>query len=70
MAAGTIGAGELGKSKDYSPIRGRRGRRQLAVYIDTDQLELIMNHARSTYPEECCGFLLGIDSEDRTINRA
>jgi proteasome lid subunit RPN8/RPN11 len=29
-----------------------------------------MNHARSTYPEECCGFLLGVDSGHRTILRA
>ncbi len=42
----------------------------MVVYIAPDQLQLIMNHARSTYPEECCGFLLGIDSEDRRIHRA
>jgi proteasome lid subunit RPN8/RPN11 len=29
-----------------------------------------MNHASSTYPEECCGFLLGTDSVPRTIRRA
>jgi len=29
-----------------------------------------MNHARSTYPEECCGFLLGGDSDPRIIVRA
>lgn len=29
-----------------------------------------MNHARSAYPEECCGFLLGTDSNGRRIRRA
>ncbi len=42
----------------------------MVVYIATDQFQLIMNHARSIYPEECCGFLLGIDSEERRIHRA
>ena len=28
-----------------------------------------MTHARSTYPEECCGFLLGVDSGPRRIFR-
>ncbi len=69
MAAGTIDTGELGKTKDYSPTRSRGRLRQLVVYIATDQLQLILNHARSTYPEECCGFLLGIDSENRRIHR-
>jgi len=42
----------------------------LVVFIARDQLQFIMNHARSTYPEECCGFLLGRDSDPRIIVRA
>jgi len=42
----------------------------MAVYITQEQLQYIMNHARSTYPEECCGFLLGTDSNSRIIGRA
>ena len=42
----------------------------MVVYITRDQLQFIMNHARSTYPEECCGFLLGRDSDPRIIVRA
>ena len=33
-------------------------------------LQPILNHARSAYPEECCGFLLGSDSIMRMINGA
>ncbi len=42
----------------------------MPVVIPPDELQLIMNHARSTYPEECCGFLLGVDGEVRRIQRA
>lgn len=42
----------------------------MVVYIKQDQLQFIMNHARSTYPEECCGFLLGKGSDVRKIERA
>jgi proteasome lid subunit RPN8/RPN11 len=42
----------------------------MAVHITQDQLQFIMNHARSTYPEEYCGFLLGKDSDPRIIVRA
>jgi proteasome lid subunit RPN8/RPN11 len=42
----------------------------MVVYVTRDQLQFIMNHARSTYPEECCGFLLGKDSGPRIIGRA
>ena len=42
----------------------------MVVYMTADQLQFIMNHARSTYPEECCGFLLGTNSGDRRIRRA
>ncbi len=42
----------------------------MVVVIKNDQLEFVMNHARSAYPEECCGFLLGSDSDVRHIHRA
>ncbi len=42
----------------------------MVVFITTNQLQYIMTHARSTYPEECCGFLLGVDSGPRRILRA
>jgi proteasome lid subunit RPN8/RPN11 len=42
----------------------------MVIYIKHGQLQFIMNHARSTYPEECCGFLLGKCSNFRTIERA
>ena len=42
----------------------------MVVYMTTDQVQFIMNHARSAYPEECCGFLLGMDSDGRRIRRA
>jgi proteasome lid subunit RPN8/RPN11 len=28
-----------------------------------------MEHARNTYPEECCGFLIGTDSGPRIVQR-
>jgi len=40
------------------------------VYMTADQLQFILNHARSAYPEECCGFLLGMDSDGRRVQRA
>jgi len=42
----------------------------MVVYMTADQLQFIMNHARSAYPEECCGFLLGMDSDGRRIRLA
>ena len=42
----------------------------MVVHISRSQLQLILNHARSTYPEECCGFLLGKDSDPRIVVRA
>jgi len=42
----------------------------MVVHITRGQLLFIINHARSTYPEECCGFLLGRDSDPRIIMRA
>ena len=42
----------------------------MPVILEKVALQSIFNHARSTYPEECCGFLLGSDSRLRKINRA
>jgi proteasome lid subunit RPN8/RPN11 len=41
----------------------------MTVLIANDQVEAIKTHAKSAYPEECCGFLLGVDSALRTIHR-
>lgn len=41
----------------------------MPVIIRNTDLQFVMTHAKSTYPEECCGFLLGLDSEVRRIER-
>jgi len=41
----------------------------MTVLIANDQVEAIKTHAKSTYPEECCGFLVGVDSTLRTVHR-
>lgn len=41
----------------------------MTVLIAGDQIEAIKIHAKSTYPEECCGFLIGLDSSVRTVHR-
>jgi len=41
----------------------------MAVSIPGVQLQYILNHARSAYPEECCGFLIGRSSEPRQVDR-
>jgi proteasome lid subunit RPN8/RPN11 len=38
--------------------------------IPKDQLQYILDHAQFTYPEECCGFLLGIIAEQKWVHRA
>jgi proteasome lid subunit RPN8/RPN11 len=38
--------------------------------ITKDQLQYIIDHAQSTYPEECCGFLIGISAEEKWVRRA
>ena len=36
----------------------------MILHLDSDQQQAIANHATSTYPEECCGLLLGsVESE-------
>jgi len=41
----------------------------MPVVITLIDLQFIMNHARSTYPEECCGFLIGADHDVRRVYR-
>src|SRR5208283_3761289 len=41
----------------------------MLVHIKRNEVKFISNHAKSTYPEECCGFLLGVASKPRTIER-
>jgi proteasome lid subunit RPN8/RPN11 len=40
------------------------------LVITKDQLQYIIDHAQSAYPEECCGFLLGINAEEKWVRRA
>ncbi len=40
------------------------------MLLPTDQLQYIITHARNTYPEECCGFLIGTNSSPRIVGRA
>jgi proteasome lid subunit RPN8/RPN11 len=40
---------------------------ELVVLLPVDQLRYIIDHATSTYPEECCGFLIGSNSNSRTV---
>lgn len=35
--------------------------------LHPEHLQIINNHAESTYPEECCGIMLGYVAEDRKI---
>lgn len=44
--------------------------RKLVLIIRADQLQYITTHARSTYPEECCGFLIGLNSDARRVHHA
>ena len=43
---------------------------EMAVLLSSDQLLFIIAHARNTYPEECCGFLIGSNSDHRIVRRA
>lgn len=39
------------------------------VVLTREQLQFIMNHAQSAYPEECCGFLIGTLTPERLVRR-
>ena len=41
----------------------------MAVLLSSDQLLFIIAHARNTYPEECCGFLIGSNSDHIIVRR-
>jgi proteasome lid subunit RPN8/RPN11 len=40
------------------------------VIIRRGELRFIVSHAEKTYPEECCGFLLGLNAREHRILRA
>lgn len=40
------------------------------IKLDEKVFQRISEHAESTYPYECCGFLFGFDGEIRTISDA
>lgn len=38
------------------------------IQLSTQNLQIIFTHAESTYPEECCGVILGhLDSDRKTV---
>ena len=40
----------------------------MTIAIDLAQIEIIYHHATQTYPEECCGILMGtIDGSNKTV---
>ena len=39
------------------------------VVLTRKQLQLLMDHAASTYPEECCGFLIGTTTTEKRVMR-
>ena len=39
------------------------------VVLTRELLQLIANHAQSTYPEECCGFLIGTTITEKWVRR-
>lgn len=40
------------------------------ITISRNELQTISKHAEETYPEECCGFLLGVDLNQGKILRS
>lgn len=40
---------------------------KMTIQISKKNLEKIYNYARKTYPEECCGLLVGIIKQDKKI---
>ncbi len=41
----------------------------MKVRLTLDQVAAIHAHAQETYPEECCGFLIGPAATDRAVTR-
>lgn len=42
----------------------------MKLKISKEALAHIESHAQAEYPNECCGFLYGVDTDDRVIDRA
>jgi proteasome lid subunit RPN8/RPN11 len=42
----------------------------MSIVLSTDAYKIIRDHAKETYPHECCGFLYGTDGNERTIAKA
>jgi len=42
----------------------------MKLKISKETLAHIENHALADYPNECCGFLYGVEADDRVIERA
>lgn len=42
----------------------------MTIALRTEQVRAIEAHARETYPEECCGFLLGLAAEPKIVQEA
>lgn len=41
----------------------------MAVSLDAEQRRAVEAHAVASYPDECCGFLLGVDGETRVVTQ-
>ena len=41
----------------------------MRVVLTAAQAAAIQDHARETFPEECCGFLLGTEGDERRVAR-
>ena len=41
----------------------------MRVVLTRAQVAAIQEHARETFPEECCGFLVGPAAEDKRVDR-
>jgi len=41
--------------------------KEMAIKVNRQQLEQIRKHGETTYPDECCGFLLGVRENETNI---
>lgn len=41
----------------------------MALRIPSSELAKMKDHAAETYPEECCGFLIGVADEDKDVRQ-
>jgi proteasome lid subunit RPN8/RPN11 len=55
------------KFEDRIVYRERFSGSMSAIEVSLEQIEQIRAHAESTYPEECCGLLLGTINEQKKI---